>query len=280
MNVHGVANSLTAISELKTALDVRSLRDSAATPEVIAEKLRDIRAQTYNLKHVAERLTEQVERSPRLCGGVLVLIERRLAYSRVNYDLFDEIVDKDFMAKAVHDIRHQTAAILATLDIFDIVQINDMVFAHEQIDDLTVFVEHVDTVLALPALQQKLHTELTQRAILAAIAAVTVALAVLSAWVFTPWLVLLWLVIGAVAALSYRTRQQEQLLAYTRMAKSCEKDFDRVRGMLQRYKSKEIAKRELEEHKRVVKAFFGDMSPLSQITGIFSVIQMHINLWD
>ncbi|MFM2032212.1 MAG: hypothetical protein RLZZ297_977 [Chloroflexota bacterium] len=53
-----------------------------------------------------------------------------------------------------------------------------------------------------------------------------------------------------------------------------------MRGMLHRYKSKEIAKRELEEHKRVVKAFFGDMSPLSQITGVFSLIQMHINLWD
>ncbi|MFM2032936.1 MAG: hypothetical protein RLZZ297_1701, partial [Chloroflexota bacterium] len=194
MNVHGVANSLTALTDLATALDVRALRDDNAAPDVIAEKLRVIRAQTYNLRHIADRLTEQVERSPRLCGGVLVLIERRLAYSRVSYDLFDEIVDKDFMAKAVHDVRHQAAAILATLDIYDIVMINDMVFAHEQMHDLALFVEHIDTVSALPALQAALHTPLTQRAVLAAIAGVTLASATLLAWVVSPWLILLCLI--------------------------------------------------------------------------------------
>jgi hypothetical protein len=41
---------------------------------------------------------------------------------------------------------------------------------------------------------------------------------------------------------------------------------------------KEIAKRELESHKRTVKAFFGDMSPTSHLSGIFAVIQTHINI--
>jgi hypothetical protein len=42
-----------------------------------------------------------------------------------------------------------------------------------------------------------------------------------------------------------------------------------------RYHSKEIAAM-LELYQRTVKAFFGDMSPTSHLTGIFTIIQMQV----
>ena len=279
MNAHAVAQSLQPLAKIATALQVRALRDAAAPDADQKALLKSLRDQVFNYRHTAEALVAKVERSPRLCAGVLVLIAQRMAYSRVHYDLYDEIVDKEFMAQAMDYITTQMAKVVGVLPEYEIVEVFEMVSSYEQIDDLQYFIEHVDLVQSLPAFQQRVHTVSARRAVLVALAGVMVTLSLAAAWVGTPLLIPLWLVLAVGAGGIYLSMQRRHAEALTRAIKPCD-DVDRVRVLLTRYKSKEIAKRELEEHKRVVKAFFGDMSPLSQITGIFSVIQMHINLWD
>ncbi|MFM2308556.1 MAG: hypothetical protein RLY87_676 [Chloroflexota bacterium] len=276
MNAHAVAQSLQPLSKITTALQVRALRDAAAPDADQKALIKSLRDQVFNYRHTAEALVAKVDRSPRLCAGVLVLIAQRMAYSRVHYDLFDEIVDKEFMAQAMDYITTQMAKVVGVLPEYEIVEVFEMATAYEQIDDLQYFIEHIDIVQTLPALHQRVHTDITRRAILGAIAGVMVTLCIASAWAVAPFLMPVWLVLATVAGAIYLANQRRHADAQTRATKTCD-DVDRVRVLLARYKSKEIAKRELEEHKRTVKAFFGDMSPTSHMTGIFSVIQMHIH---
>jgi hypothetical protein len=76
MNVHGVIQSMQPLSTIKTARDVRVLRDANAPPEEVLALVRAIRDQVFHFRQTAEALVAKVDRSPRLCAGVLLLIER------------------------------------------------------------------------------------------------------------------------------------------------------------------------------------------------------------
>jgi molybdopterin biosynthesis enzyme len=58
-------------------------------------------------------LVAKVDRSPRLCAGVLLLIEQRLRYAQVSYELFDEIADKEFVVETQRYISTHTSRLLS-----------------------------------------------------------------------------------------------------------------------------------------------------------------------
>lgn len=113
MNVHGVIQSMQPLSTIKTARDVRVLRDANATPEEVLALVRAIRDQVFHFRQTAEALVAKVDRSPRLCAGVLLLIEQRLRYAQVSYELFDEIADKEFVVETQRYISTHTSRLLS-----------------------------------------------------------------------------------------------------------------------------------------------------------------------
>ena len=277
MNAHAVAQSLQPLRDVATALQVRALRDSNASAAVLAAALKRIRDEVFTYRHTAEALVAKVERSPRLCAGVLTLLANRIAYSRVDYELFDEIVDKEFMAQATHYISAQMATVLGILPEYEIIEVFEMVHAYESIDDANFYLTHCETITQLDALQAAAHTPIAQKSIYLAITGVTLAALIPSAVLVSPVLAIPCAIAGVVAGFVYCAAQRRHAEQIKRTAALCP-DSNRVRCLQSRFHTKEIAKRELESHKRTVKAFFGDMSPTSHLSGIFAVIQMHINI--
>jgi hypothetical protein len=277
MNAHAVAQSLQPLHAVASALQVRALRDANASADVITAALKRVRDEVFTYRHTAEALVAKVDRSPRLCAGVLALLANRMAYSRVDYDLFDEIVDKDFVAQATHYINAQMATVLGILPEYEIVEVFEMVHAYESIDDANFYLTHCESVTQLDALRAKAHLPITQNAVLSAIAGVTLAALIPSAVLVSPLLSVPLGLAGVVSGLVYRAAQQRHHERINRLALLCP-DVNRVRTLQSRFHTKEIARRELENHKRTVKAFFGDMSPTSHLSGIFAVIQMHISV--
>ena len=151
-----------------------------------------------------------------------------------------------------------------------------MADAFEQKLDLHFFIEHYDTVASLDAARRTVHDAATRQIIYAAIGIATVALAALS-WILSPFVTLLWLVIGGAIGAYYANWQQGIARKVARIQSSCS-DIPRVQTLARRYKNTAIARQELEAVQRTVQAFFGDMSPNSHLTGIFSIIQMQINI--
>ena len=276
MNAHAVAQSLQPLRDVASALHVRALRDSDASAEVIATALKRVRDEVFTYRHTAEALVAKVDRSPRLCAGVLVLLANRMAHSRVDYDLFDEIVDKEFMAQASTYISAQMAKVIGILPEYEIVEVFEMVHAYESIDDANFYLTHCETIAQLDPLQAAAHT-IAQKSIYLAITGVTLAALIPSALLVSPVLAIPCAIAGVVAGFVYRAAQRRHAERVKRTAALCA-DSNRVRCLQARFRTKELAKRELESHKRTVKAFFGDMSPTSHLSGIFAVIQMHINI--
>ncbi|RLT31576.1 MAG: hypothetical protein DWI54_04200 [Chloroflexi bacterium] len=277
MNAHAVAQSLQPLRDVATALQVRALRDSNASAEKTAAVLKRVRDEVFTYRHTAEALVAKVDRSPRLCAGVLALLANRVAYSRVDYDLFDEIVDKEFMAQASTYISAQMAKVIGILPEYEIVEVFEMVHAYESIDDANFYLTHCDTITKLDSLLAAAQTPIAQKSIYLAIAALTLAGLIPTAVLISPLLAIPWAIAGVVAWLVYRAAQQRHADTIKRTTALCA-DSNRVRFLQARFHTKELAKRELESHKRTVKAFFGDMSPSSHLSGIFAVIQMHINI--
>jgi uncharacterized membrane protein len=274
MNVHGVIQSMQPLSTIKTARDVRVLRDANATPEEVLALVRAIRDQVFHFRQTAEALVAKVDRSPRLCAGVLLLIEQRLRYAQVSYELFDEIADKEFVVETQRYISTHTSRLLQAIAPFELTEVLDMVYAYEQIDDLKYFIEHIDTVQAVAQLHAQIHVSNAQKTIQYTLAIATSAIVGLS-WVLSPWLSLVLLVVGVALIVWYTQTQQQCAQKLHSLAKKCD-NHQRVISMQPRYHSKEMARAMLEHNQRTVKAFFGDMSPTSHLTGIFTIIQMQV----
>jgi uncharacterized membrane protein len=253
---------------------VRVLRDANATPEEVLALVRAIRDQVFHFRQTAEALVAKVDRSPRLCAGVLLLIEQRLRYAQVSYELFDEIADKEFVVETQRYISTHTSRLLQAIAPFELTEVLDMVYAYEQIDDLKYFIEHIDTVQAVAQLHAQIHVSNAQKTIQYTLAIATSAIVGLS-WVLSPWLSLVLLVVGVALIVWYTQTQQQCAQKLHSLAKKCD-NHQRVISMQPRYHSKEMARAMLEHNQRTVKAFFGDMSPTSHLTGIFTIIQMQV----
>jgi len=276
MNVHGVIQSMQPLHTIKTATEVRVLRDNNAPPEEIQALVRAIRDQVFHFRQTAEALVAKVDRSPRLCAGVLLLIAQRMRYAQISYELFDEIADKEFVVDTQRYINAQTSRLLQAIPAFELTEVLDMVYSYEQVDDLKYFIEHIDTVTAYTAFQSQVHVDSAQKTIQYTVAIATSGLAALG-WVLSPWLTLVLVVVGIMGIVWYTQTQQQRAQKQRQLYKKCD-NHQRVLSLQPRYKNKEIARNLLEQHQRTVKAFFGDMSPTSHLTGIFTVIQMQVNL--
>lgn len=276
MNPHSVIQSMQPLSSIKTALDVRELIALRASERDVEACVRSIRDQVFSYQQTAEALMAKVERSPRLCAGVMLLIARRLWYSRVSYELFDTLDTKEFVVESTTYIQHHTSTLLKKLPDYEITEVLEMVEAFEQKLDLHFFIEHYDSVASLDTARRALHDASTQNIIYAAIGIAAVALAALS-WVLSPLVTVLWLLIGGGMGAYYHNWQQSIARNVARIHASCS-DIMRVQMLARRYKNTAIARQELEAVQRTVQAFFGDMSPNSHLTGIFSIIQMQINV--
>lgn len=276
MNVHGVIQSMQPLHTIKTATEVRVLRDTNAPPEEIQALVRAIRDQVFHFRQTAEALVAKVDRSPRLCAGVLLLIAQRMRYAQISYELFDEIADKEFVVDTQRYINAQTSRLLQAIPAFELTEVLDMVAAYEQVDDLKYFIEHIDTVTAYTVFQSQVHVDSAQKTIQYTVAIATSGLAALG-WVLSPWLTLVLVVVGIMGIVWYTQTQQQRAQKLRQLYKKCD-NHQRVLSLQPRYKNKEIARNLLEQQQRTVKAFFGDMSPTSHLTGIFTVIQMQVNL--
>lgn len=276
MNVHGIIQSMQPLHTIKTATDVRVLRDTNATPEEIQALVRAIRDQVFHFRQTADALIARVERSPRLCAGVVLLIAQRMRYAQISYELFAEIADREFMVEAQRYISTHTSLLLQAIPAFELTEVLDMVYAYEQVDDLKYFSEHIDTVTAYTALQSQVHVDSAQKTIQYTMALATSGLAALG-WVLSPWLTLVLVVVGITLIVWYTQTQQQRAQKLRQLHKKCD-NHQRVLSLQPHYKNKEIARDLLEQHQRTVKAFFGDVSPTAHLTGIFTVIQMQVNL--
>jgi hypothetical protein len=83
-------------------------------------------------------------------------------------------------------------------------------------------------------------------------------------------------VVGIAVGMGYDQQQHALATQYEAAQKTC--DSVRIRALLARYQSLALAKREYEHLHRVVKAFFGDISPSTHLTGVFAIIQMHMEV--
>jgi len=276
MNPHSVIQSMQPLASIRTALDVRALKDAKKSEKEIEEAVRCVRDQVFHFRQTAEALVSKADRSPRLCAGAMVLIARRMLYSRVSYELFTALDAKEYVVEATNYIHNHTSVLLKMLPDYEITEVLEMAEAFEQTQDLKYFIEHYDTVAQYDILRAQVHDKNTQYIVFASVGIAAVALAALS-WVLSPVVTVLWLVVGAAIAGYYSSWQQGVAQRVTRMTAAC-CDIPRVMALARRYKNTIIAKYELESVQRVVQAFFGDMSPNSHLTGIFSIIQMQINM--
>lgn len=276
MNPHSVIQSIQPLSSLKTALDVRALKNAKAPEKDIEALVRLVRDQVFHYRQTAEALMAKVDRSPRLCAGVMLLLARRMLYSRVTYEIFDTLDTKEYVVDTINYIQHNTSALIKSLPDYEITEVIEMAEALEQKLDLKFFIEHYDTVVQLDTCRKALHDNNTRYMMYAAIGIATVALAALS-WVLSPIITLVWLGVGGGIAAYYQAWQQRLSRQERSILAAC-CDIPRVQALARRYKNTTIAKYELESVQRTVQAFFGDMSPNSHLTGIFSIIQMQINM--
>lgn len=275
MNVHGVFQVLSALHDVCTGVEIKHLHDTHADAKLIATRTRAMRDQIFQLRQLAKILVETYERSPRLCAGVMLLIELRMQYIGVVYELFDEIPDKQFVIEAAEYIHQHNSAMLKALPGYDIGEVIEMVQAYEQLDDLKYLIEHHDHLVRLDVLPAQVHTAGTRQRMLGLLAVAGVSLAA-AMTMLSPWLALV-PIVAAVAVASTYVQQQDQL-GRQRDDLIKKNDGVRLRALLGRYKSVDIAKREYEMHHRVVKAFFGDISPSQHLTGVFAVIQMELGV--
>lgn len=276
MNPHSVIQSMQPLASIKTALDVRALKDAKVSDKELTDFVRCVRDQVFHFRQTAEELIAKVDRSPRLCAGLMFLIARRMYYSRVTYEVFDALDAKEYAVAASTYIHTHTSRILKMLPEYEVTEVIEMAEAFEQLQDLKFFVEHYDTVATYDALRGQLHDKNSQYIVYAAVGMAAVALAALS-WVLSPVVTVLWLVVGGAIVAYYNSWQQGIAQRVKKITTACG-DIPRVMALARRYKNTSIAKYELESVQRTVQAFFGDMSPNSHLTGIFSIIQMQISM--
>lgn len=276
MNPHSVIQSMQPLASIRTALDVRAMKDAKVSEKELETFVRCVRDQVFHFRQTTEELLAKVDRSPRLCAGLLLLIARRMYYSRVTYELFDALDAKEYVVDATNYIHTHTSRVLKMLPDYEITEVIEMAEAFEQMQDLKFFLEHYDTVASYDTVRAQLHDKNTNYIVYAAVGMAAVALAALS-WVLSPVVTVLWLVVGSAIAAYYHSWQQGIDYKVKKMTSAC-CDIPRVIALARRYKNTTIAKYEHEAVHRIVQAFFGDMSPNSHLTGIFSIIQMQINM--
>ena len=155
-------------------------------------------------------------------------------------------------------------------------EILEMAYAYEQLDDLKYLIDHADVPAQITAARAQMHAKSVRQLVYGAVAVATVSLAAAVAVLTNPWLALVPLVVGIAVGMGYDQQQNAATTQYDAAKKSC--DSLRVQSLLARYQSLLLAKREYEHLHRIVKAFFGDISPSTHLTGVFAIIQMQMEV--
>jgi hypothetical protein len=280
MNAHRVIQVMRPLHDVVSALAVRHLHDTGADPKHIAAQARVLRDQLFQFRHMANILVETAKRNGdsnlRMLAGVMYLIDYRVKHVGECYELFDEIPDKQFVIEVGEFVSENTLAMLKKLSAYDLGEILEMAYAYEQLDDLKYLIDHADVPARLEASRAKIHAKATRQMVVGAVAVATVSLATAVAVLTNPWLALVPLVVGIAVGMGYNQQQNDATTQYADAKKSC--DSLRVQSLLARYQSLLLAKREYEHLHRIVKAFFGDISPSTHLTGVFAIIQMQMEV--
>lgn len=280
MSAHRIIQVMRPLHDVVTALSVRHLHDTGVDAKQIATQARVLRDQLFQFRHMANILVETAKRNDngnlRMLAGVMYLIDNRVKRVGECYELFDEIPDKQFVIEVGEFVGGHTLVMLKKLPAYDLGEIFEMAYAYEQLDDLKYLTDHGEVPAHLDALRAQMHAKSTKQMILGAVVVAAVSLAAVMALLLSPWLAIVPVVVGIAVGMGYDQQQHALAAQYEAAQKTC--DSVRVRALLARYQSLPLAKREYEHLHRVVKAFFGDISPSTHLTGVFAIIQMHMEV--